>query len=557
MRGLYSGGTFCYEASALLGEALGEVWSNAPVDKKMTIADVWKSRGHTVIDLGDDVFTRGRPHPMIDLRLRNERILEEAADPAVAVILLDVVLGYGSHADPAAEIVPAVLEGEEGPHARLRRLGLRHRRGSAGPGAAGVGAARGRRAARRQQRARGRARGGHREAPEMSAALLEAAVGPQRRPRLVRRRDRGPRRRRDAARVGAAGGRRPRRSATALARLLNHPAVEKANATAADRYLAAQPRLVGIGVAREVLPGMGERMLLHAGPPIAWARMCGPMQGAIVGAILYEGWADSAERARAMAEAGDVAFAPCHHHAAVGPMAGIISPSMPVWMVENPTHGNRAYCNLNEGLGKVLRFGANSSEVLERLKWMERTLAPVLRAGLEVLGEVELKPLMAQALHMGDEVHNRNAAASSLLLKRLVPALLKSNGERGRRRGGDRVHRRQRPFLPQHLDGRLQGDARRRARRRQQHHGHRDGAQRRRIRHPRQRAGRALVHRAGAGGQRPATSRATPSPTRRPTWATARSPRPPGSAASPWRRRRRSSSSSAARRRTRSPTRWR
>ena len=114
IRGLYSGGTFCYEASALLGEALGEVWSNAPVDAKMKIADPWKSRGHTVIDLGDDVFTRGWPYPMIDLRLRNERLLEEAADPAVAVILLDVVLGYGAHADPAAEIVPAILKAKKG-----------------------------------------------------------------------------------------------------------------------------------------------------------------------------------------------------------------------------------------------------------------------------------------------------------------------------------------------------------------------------------------------------------------------------------------------------------
>ena len=213
----------------------------------------------------------------------------------------------------------------------------------------------------------------------------------------------------------------------ALARLVAHPAVEKANAAAAERYLAAQPRLSGIGVAREVLPGMGKRMLLHAGPPVPWERMCGPMRGAIVGAILHEGWAGNAESARAMAAAGDVALEPCHHHASVGPMSGIISPSMPVWMVLNSTHGNRAFSNLNEGLGKVLRFGANSSEVLDRLKWMERTLAPVLRAGLEVLGEVELKPLMAQALHMGDEVHNRNAAASGLLFKRLTLALLGSN----------------------------------------------------------------------------------------------------------------------------------
>ena len=212
----------------------------------------------------------------------------------------------------------------------------------------------------------------------------------------------------------------------ALARLVNHPAVEAANATAAERYLAAQPRLESIGVAREALPGMGERMILHAGPPIAWKRMCGPMRGAIVGAILYEGWAEDARAASALAESGDIAFEPCHHHAAVGPMAGIISPSMPVWIVANATHGNRAFSNLNEGLGKVLRFGANSPEVLARLEWMQKTLGPTLKSALEVLGELELKPLMAQALHMGDEVHNRNVAASSLLIRRLVPALLKS-----------------------------------------------------------------------------------------------------------------------------------
>lgn len=218
-----------------------------------------------------------------------------------------------------------------------------------------------------------------------------------------------------------------RAACEALARLVNHPAVEQANAKAVDLFLAAQPRLEGIGTAREALPGMRERMILHAGPPIEWRRMCGPMRGAIVGAILYEGWAGDAARAQAMAEAGEIAFEPCHHHAAVGPMAGIVSPSMPVWTVVNAVYGNRAFSTLNEGLGKVLRFGANSPEVIARLKWMEQTLAPTLRAGLAVLGEIELKPLMAQALHMGDEVHNRNVAASSLLIKRLVPALLKSS----------------------------------------------------------------------------------------------------------------------------------
>ena len=215
--------------------------------------------------------------------------------------------------------------------------------------------------------------------------------------------------------------------ARGLAGLINHPMVEAANRTAYDAYLAAQPVLERIGLARQLIAGMGERAILHAGPPITWAAMCGPMQGAIVGAILYEGWATDAEGAVALAAAGEIAFVPCHERGAVGPMAGVISPSMPVWLVVDRSDGNRAYCNLNEGLGKVLRFGANGPEVLDRLRWMRDVLAPALAAALEVLGGLELKPLIAQALHMGDEVHNRNVAASSLLLKRLVPALLRTD----------------------------------------------------------------------------------------------------------------------------------
>jgi hypothetical protein len=217
-----------------------------------------------------------------------------------------------------------------------------------------------------------------------------------------------------------------RTTGSALAALVNHPRVEKANEKAFAAYSAAMPVLEGIGVASKCIPRMRGRMLLHAGPPIEWRRMCGPMQGAIVGAILHEEWARNEKEARALVTGGKVRLAPCHHHDAVGPMSGIISPSMPVWIVRNSTGGNRAYSNLNEGLGKVLRFGANGPEVLQRLKWMRDSLAPTLAAALKVLGPVELKPLMAQALHMGDEVHNRNAAASGLLLKRLVPAILKS-----------------------------------------------------------------------------------------------------------------------------------
>jgi hypothetical protein len=159
--------------------------------------------------------------------------------------------------------------------------------------------------------------------------------------------------------------------------------------------------------------------------------MCGPQRGAITGAILYEGWAGSLESAERLAAGGGVALDPCHEHAAVGPMAGIISPSMPVWVVENTEHGNRAYCNLNEGLGKVLRFGANSPEVLDRLRWLGGEFFAVMQPAVRRLADADLKPLMAQALHMGDELHNRNSAASGLLFKRLTLALLGSGIDSG------------------------------------------------------------------------------------------------------------------------------
>ena len=221
-----------------------------------------------------------------------------------------------------------------------------------------------------------------------------------------------------------------RTAGRALARLVNHEAIEAANRTAFAACLAAQPVLVGIGRAGEVITRMGARTILHSGPPIAWGRMCGPMQGAIIGAILFEGWAADRAAALALIERQGVSFAPCHHHGAVGPMAGIISPSMPVWIVRDAASGHLTFSNLNEGLGKVLRFGANGREVIERLAWMAATLRPVLDATLAESGGIGIRPLIAQALHMGDEVHNRNAAATSLLLRRLLPAMLRSRATR-------------------------------------------------------------------------------------------------------------------------------
>jgi hypothetical protein len=212
----------------------------------------------------------------------------------------------------------------------------------------------------------------------------------------------------------------------ALSSLVHNQSVDEANQIAFDKYLNAQPVLEGIGRAGDVLPNMGERCILHSGPPINWRNVCGPVHGAIIGAILYEGWANDEISAEDLLKSGEVTIDPCHHHGAVGPMAGITSPSMPVWMVTNTIDGNKSFTNLNEGLGKVLRFGANSSDVLERLKWMQTILAQVLNESLTLSEGIELKPLMAQALYMGDEIHNRNAAATGLLLKQLVPHALRS-----------------------------------------------------------------------------------------------------------------------------------
>ncbi len=200
--------------------------------------------------------------------------------------------------------------------------------------------------------------------------------------------------------------------------------IEKANRKVMEIILAGTPRLVGLDIARNVIPGMTEDTILHAGPPITWDRMCGPMRGGVMAGLVYEGRATTIEEAEKLASSGKIKYAPCHEHAAVGPMAGIVTPSMPVMIIRNEKFGNTAFCTLNEGLGKVLRYGAFGEEVTKRLKWMETVLYPVLKAALERTGPIDLKNLIAQALHMGDEVHNRNRAGTSLLYRAIAPAVL-------------------------------------------------------------------------------------------------------------------------------------
>lgn len=211
-----------------------------------------------------------------------------------------------------------------------------------------------------------------------------------------------------------------------LVRTRSGIAIDEANAEALRRIMAGRPAIVGLGMARDVVPGMAENMILHAGPPVTWERMCGPTRGAVMGALVYEGLVGTPEDAAAMVERGEIVFDPCHHHHAVGPMAGVVSPSMPVWIIENLEFGNRAYCTLNEGLGKVLRYGAYGDEVYARLHWMKDALYPTLAAAVERTGPVDLRGLIAQALHMGDECHNRNRAGTSLLLRALGPALART-----------------------------------------------------------------------------------------------------------------------------------
>lgn len=202
--------------------------------------------------------------------------------------------------------------------------------------------------------------------------------------------------------------------------------IDSANATAVECMTEARPVLTGLGKALELIPGMHENLLLHAGPPIAWEQASGPLRGALIGALIFEGRAGGVEAAERLIVNGEVQLAPCHHHSAVGPMAGVISPSMAVYAVENTTRGNRAYSNLNEGYGKVLRYGAYSEEVQARLRWMHDVMAPVLGAAIEACSGVDVRALLAEALHMGDEGHNRNKAGSVLFTRQLAPHIARA-----------------------------------------------------------------------------------------------------------------------------------
>lgn len=211
-----------------------------------------------------------------------------------------------------------------------------------------------------------------------------------------------------------------------LATVATDPLRKAANEKALAAYLGVQGVLVDVAPASELL-GLEKGQFLHAGPPLKWENASGPMKGALLGAAAYEGLVDKPEDAEAIFAAGTTfSLEPCHHHSAVGPMAGVVSPSMWMWVIEDPKDGRRTYCTLNEGLGKVLRYGAYSPDVIERLKWMEKVLGPTLAKAVRAVEPINITSILGQMLHMGDEAHNRNRAGTLMLLRDLAPALVQS-----------------------------------------------------------------------------------------------------------------------------------
>lgn len=200
--------------------------------------------------------------------------------------------------------------------------------------------------------------------------------------------------------------------------------IETANQQALQTMLEAEPVLVDVVTAEEAIPALQQgKKILHAGPPVAWENMCGPMRGAVCGIAVFEGWATDLKNAEQLAADGAFEFHPNHHFDAVGPMTGMTTRSQPVMVVENRRYRNRAYCTINEGLGKVMRFGGNDESVLLRLAWLRDVLGPLMGTALRSGDGVNLKNIVARGLTMGDEMHQRNVACSGLLLRELSPAL--------------------------------------------------------------------------------------------------------------------------------------
>ncbi|MFC4770604.1 bifunctional FdrA/YlbE family protein [Enterococcus hermanniensis] len=449
IKGLYSGGTLAAEAGMLLSEALG---LEGLVKQEGFIL---KSQGYDVIDLGDDRYTQGKPHPMIDPEVRIKKIKEYSADKSTGVILLDIVLGYGAHEDMVAALLPSIQAAQlqaknenrdiyfvatvvgtdkdpQGYENTIQRL-LDNDVLVAESNAKAVQTALSLKGI---------------ELTEVSKETIvyngEKIAVPKASPKVMELLNSKPR----IINVGLSSfnqsildfdGKseqfnwKPRASGNQkMIKILNalddyEDQINEENHKVIDKIRNAQPFLRNVVPAKSVIPELNERTktLLHAGPPINWEEMTGPMQGSVIGAAIFEGWAKNEKEVEALIEADEIRFIPCHQVHAVGPMGGITSGNMPVFVVENQLDGSVGYCTMNEGIGKVLRFGAYSDEVITRLNWMKNVLGPTLSKALQQNENgINLSVLIARSITMGDEFHQRNFAASLNFLREIAPSIV-------------------------------------------------------------------------------------------------------------------------------------
>ena len=449
IKAYYSGGTLANEAAMLIKDAMDVKVPPEDIEGYMLQLD-----GNVVVDLGDDAYTQGKPHPMIDPAKRIECMQEAVDDESTGAVLLDIMLGYGSHADMAGALLPTIKELKAKAEAAGRKVffiatvcGTKkdyqgyddavNKLKEAGV----IVCENNKLACRTAIRAIGRDfKEPVKEVRPKNVVEVEKAKPSDKLRALLSEKPK-------IINIGLksfaevveefgcevvqydwmppAGGNV--KLIKILNFLRNYEGIDEKNREVIAKVVASQPILKDNVRAKEVIPELNEgKVILHAGPPVAYENMPDPMQGSCVGAVLFEEWADNEADARKMLESGEIKFIPCHHVNAVGPMGGITSPNMAVFVVENATGGNRAYCTMNEGIGKVLRFGAYSEEVVERLRWMRDVLGPTLGKALRSMENgLAINPLIAKAVAMGDEFHQRNIAASLAFLKEVAPIITK------------------------------------------------------------------------------------------------------------------------------------
>ena len=449
IKAYYSGGTLANEAAMLIKDAMDVKVPPEDIEGYMLQLD-----GNVVVDLGDDAYTQGKPHPMIDPAKRIECMQEAVDDESTGAVLLDIMLGYGSHADMAGALLPTIKKLKAKAEAAGRKVffiatvcGTKkdyqgyddavNKLKEAGV----IVCENNKLACRTAIRAIGRDfKEPVKEVRPKNVVEVEKAKPSDKLRALLSEKPK-------IINIGLksfaevveefgcevvqydwmppAGGNV--KLIKILNFLRNYEGIDEKNREVIAKVVASQPILKDNVRAKEVIPELNEgKVILHAGPPVAYENMPDPMQGSCVGAVLFEEWADNEADARKMLESGEIKFIPCHHVNAVGPMGGITSPNMAVFVVENATGGNRAYCTMNEGIGKVLRFGAYSEEVVERLRWMRDVLGPTLGKALRSMENgLAINPLIAKAVAMGDEFHQRNIAASLAFLKEVAPIITK------------------------------------------------------------------------------------------------------------------------------------